>query len=147
MKDELGLTSISYDRFEANEGKSVSDTLGSISKCAFQRGIVKSDEGVADLSEVIELIKSELNVSTKKFSFFEVVPFDFIERLTKRPHLTIPDVSKLHSISLNGTQVISHRWTCTDCTVSQLCSCCKNETGFEKTSIVSPLCLDIYDPV
>ena len=71
MKDELGLASISYDRFEANDGKSVSDTLGSISKCAFQRGIVKSDEGIADLSEIIELIKSELNVSTKKFHFLK----------------------------------------------------------------------------
>lgn len=109
MKDELGLASISYDRFEANEGKSVSDTLGSISKCAFQRGIVKSDEGIADLSEIIELIKSELNVSTKKFSFFEVVPFDFIERSTKRPHLAIPLISKLHSASVNGTKAISHR--------------------------------------
>ena len=137
MKEELSLTSISYDRFEANEGKSVSDTLGSISKCAFQRGIVKSNEGVEDLSEVITLIKSELNVSTKKFSFFEVVSFDFIDRLTKRPHLAIPDVSKLHSVSLNGTKVISHRWTCTDCTVSQLCTSCQNETGFDKTSITT----------
>ena len=65
MKEDLSLTTISYDRFEANEGKSISDTLGSISKCAFQRGIVKSDEGIRDLDEVIELIKSELNVSTK----------------------------------------------------------------------------------
>ena len=84
MKDILGLEYISYDRFEANESKSVIDTLGSISKCAFQRGIVKKDEGIADLSEVIELIKSELNVSTKKFSFFEVVEFNIIERSTER---------------------------------------------------------------
>ena len=131
MKDELGLSSISYDRFEAHEGKSVSDTLGSISKCAFQRGIVKSDEGIADLSEVIELIKSELNVSTKKFLFFEVVSFDFIERSTERAHLAIPLISKLHSAALNGTKVISHRWSCTDCTVSMLCESCKVQSGFD----------------
>ena len=45
--------------------------LCGISGSAFQRGIVKKDEGIADLSEVIELIKSELNVSTKKNQFLQ----------------------------------------------------------------------------
>ena len=45
---------ISYDRFEAHEGKSVSDSQ------------TKSD---SNISEIIELFKSELNVSTKKNNF------------------------------------------------------------------------------
>ena len=134
MKEELDLISISYDRFEANEGKSVSDTLGSISKCAFQRGIVKKNGGIADLAEVIELIKSELNVSTKKFTFFEIVPVGFIERSTGRPHLSIANVSK-HSVALNGSSIISHKWTCTDCTVALLCNNCKTLQGTSKTLI------------
>ena len=138
MKEELSLTSISYDRFEANEGKSISDTLGSISKCAFQRGIVKRDEGIEDLLGVVELIKSELNVSTKKCTFFEIVSFDFIDRSTSRPRLTIPNISKLHSVALNGTSVISHQWTCTDCTVSVLCDICKSQKGSSKSLIKFP---------
>ena len=111
----------------------MSDTLGSISKCAFQRGIVKKDEGIADLSEVIELIKSELNVSTKKFSFFEVVEFDFIERSTEMAELVIQNISKQHSVAIRGTQVLSYIWT--ECTVSQFCDSCKKLKGTDKSFI------------
>ena len=41
MKEKLGLENISFDFFEAHEGKSVSDTIGSIVKCAFLRGVHK----------------------------------------------------------------------------------------------------------
>ena len=135
MKDKLKLQSISYDRFEANEGKSVSDSLGSISKCAFLRGVVKKDEGISSLTDVIDLIRSELNVSTKKFKFFEVLPFDFIERKVTRPELVIPNVSKKHSVTVRGDDVISHVWTCTDCTVATMCENCKKAKGISKTNI------------
>ena len=46
MRLKLSLENISYDRFEVNEGKSISDTLGFIVKCTFNRPIVKEDEGV-----------------------------------------------------------------------------------------------------
>ena len=135
MKETLNLQSLSYHRFEANEGKSVSDTLGSISKCAFQRGILKKDEGIENLSDIIELIKSELNVSTKKFSFFEVVPFDFIERATSRPGLVIKDISKKHSVTIKDSQVLSYRWTCTECTLSEFCESCQQLKGVDKSAI------------
>lgn len=68
MHASLKLDSISYDRFEANEGKSVSDTLGSITKCAFNRGNLKLDEGISTL-------KSESKPTTKKFNFFHIEEF------------------------------------------------------------------------
>ena len=43
MESELTLNNISYDRFKANEGNSISDTLGSITKCSFNRAILKHD--------------------------------------------------------------------------------------------------------
>ena len=71
MHESLHLDNISYNRFEANEGKSISDTLGSICKCAFNRGLLKNDEGVASLSDIVYLIKSEMNMSTKKLISFK----------------------------------------------------------------------------
>ena len=44
MRLKLSLENISYDRFEVNEGKSISDTLGFIVKCTFNRAIVKEDK-------------------------------------------------------------------------------------------------------
>ena len=56
MHSKLSLEYISYNRFDVNEGKSISDTLGSIVKCAFNRAIVKEDEGVTSLEDIINLI-------------------------------------------------------------------------------------------
>ena len=135
MKETLGLQQISYDRFEANEGKSVSDTLGSIAKCAFLRGVIKKDEGIDGLLDIIDLIRSELNVSTKKFTFFEVIPFDPIDRKSSREGLPIPNISKQHGVSVHEDKVVSHMWTCTECTVAVICESCKVKGGVLKSDI------------
>ena len=64
MRLQLNLKNISYDRFEANEVKSVSDTLGFITKCAFNREILKH-EVVSSLTEIVNLVRSEMKPSTK----------------------------------------------------------------------------------
>ena len=64
MKDELKLDHLSYDRFEAHEGKSISDTLGSITKRCFNRAIFKSGQGVTSLSDIVNLIRTELKELT-----------------------------------------------------------------------------------
>ena len=46
MYSKLYLKNISYNRFEANGGKSISDTLGSTVEYTFIRAIVKEDKGV-----------------------------------------------------------------------------------------------------
>ena len=76
MHSKLSLENNSYDRFEANEGKSISDTLlGSTVKCAFNRETVKKDKGVTLLADIVNLIRSEIKQSTKKFTFFIVEEF------------------------------------------------------------------------
>ena len=110
-----------YDRFEANEGQSISDTLVSICKCAFNRALLKND-GVASLSDIVDLIKSEM---------IEVLEFGSTHRKSARDELIIPLISKKHSLVLIGDKVIYN--TCTDCTVFQLCNSCMSENGINKS--------------
>ena len=125
MESELTLNNISHDRFEANEGKSISDTLGSITKCSFNQAILKHDEGVRSLENVVNLIKSEMKESTKKFNFLVVEEFGFIERDNDRQAEAVPNISKLHAFRIIGKQLVGRPWTCTDCTVQNPCESCQ----------------------
>lgn len=71
MQRKLNLDIISYDRFEANEEKSVNDTLGLITKCVFKIGILKHDKRITLLAELVELISSEIKQTTFGFSIVE----------------------------------------------------------------------------
>ena len=42
--DVFDITSASFNFFESHEGKSTSDSIGSIVKCAFLRGVMKIDK-------------------------------------------------------------------------------------------------------
>ena len=125
MKQELELSSISYDLFEANEGKNTSDTIGSIVKCAFLRAMYQKDEGVSSIEDIVSLIQGQLSSSMKKFEFFVVESFDFIERKTNRNELMIPHLSKIHSLVLNAETIIPRYWTCLQCRLSKVCTDCQ----------------------
>lgn len=51
--------------------KSVGDTLGSVIKYAFKSGILKHAKGIT-LTDLVELISSEIKHATKKFDFIVV---------------------------------------------------------------------------
>ena len=50
---DFDLSHISFQYFEANEGKNISYSTGSIIKCAFQRGIMKHNEGITTAAEIV----------------------------------------------------------------------------------------------
>ena len=76
---DFNLQNVSFDYFEANEGKNISDSIGSIVKCAFQRGIAKSEQGLTTCKEIVEVIRAEVKPETAKFKFFIVEEFDSFE--------------------------------------------------------------------
>ena len=133
MKEQLNLENISYDRFAAHEGKSASDTLGSITKCCFNRALFKSEEGISSISDIVALIKSELKESTKKFDFLVVEEFGSTQRLLERNELVIPRISKLHSVTLINDAIIAKEWSCTECRVSKLCNDCVKIKSISKS--------------
>ena len=66
------ITSASFNFFESHEGKSISDSIGSIVKCAFIRGAMKCEQGIKNLEDVHHVITGAIKPSTKKFEFFTV---------------------------------------------------------------------------
>ena len=135
MMKELSLSNLSYDLFEANEGENTSDTIGSIVKCAFLRGMYSKDEGIANIGDMIHLIKSQLSSTMKKFHFFNVEDFGFIVRKTKRNELVIPEMSKIHSIVVIGEKLVANYWTCLQCRINKVCSECQKLKGIEKSKM------------
>ena len=49
--------------FETNEGKNISDSVGSIVQCAFQRGIMKCNEGITTAAEIVKIIRVKVKES------------------------------------------------------------------------------------
>ena len=58
--------SLTYDCL----GKKLSDKIGALVKHAFSRGIKKRDVGVKSASEIIDVIKENLNCETSNFKNF-----------------------------------------------------------------------------
>ena len=69
---DFDLSHISFQYFVANKGKDISDSIGFIVKCAFQRGIIKRNEGITTAAEIVKIIRVEVKESTEKFTFFIV---------------------------------------------------------------------------
>ena len=64
--------SVSFNYFKSHEGKSCSDSIGSIVKCSFTRGMLKSQQAVCNIDDILAVIQNESKKSTKKFDFFIV---------------------------------------------------------------------------
>ena len=56
--------------FESHKGKSSSDSIGAIAKCALQQGMMKRELGVDQVGQVILVMESEVEHS--KFEHFYV---------------------------------------------------------------------------
>ena len=130
--ERFQLQRASFDFFEAHEGKNVSDTIGSIVKCAFVRAMHKNEQGVHNASDIVDVIRSELKEETKKFEFFVVEEFRKTDRIKGRDKCSVQGIMKLHSMVTNGSDVILRQWTCTKCTVASVCEECR-----ESSNIVS----------
>ena len=62
----------------------ISDTVGSIVKMAFDRGLKKGDGGVQHVSQVVELMRDNIQSTTKSFENFLIEEFLPIRRPTKK---------------------------------------------------------------
>ena len=129
-KNKLNLKRITYAYYEANEGKNISDTIGSIVKCAFLRGQLKTgDHGVHSAREVVDIVRGELQDSTKKFDFFVVREVPPLQRVpaNKRIKYTYRGIMLKHSIKLShGNSLLLDELSCMECTVAKLCGNCAN---------------------
>ena len=91
----------------------ISDTIGSIVKCAFLCGMPKN--GVMNVSDFVKVVRAEK--STKKFVFPPMEVFPTISRISVHDEWPIKVVMKIHSLSLNGSKVIGQRSSCLEFTV------------------------------
>lgn len=124
-RKEFNLNEVSYEYFEANEGKNISDSIGSIVKCAFQRGITKDSEGVRGASDIVEIIRREVKETTAKFSFFIVEEFAYFDREDLTPEYPLSGILNMHSLRLKEDGILAKRLSCTACSPQELCQECK----------------------
>ena len=125
-KDSFKLQNASFSYFEANESKNTSDTIRSIGKCAFLKGITEVDQGIGKASDVVELVKEIVKSKTKKVDFFIIEEFPFMERIEEkdRSSFEINGISKVHQLYVKGEGLIADELTCTNCSPQKLCDEC-----------------------
>ena len=78
LNEDLSVSQVTWHYFESHEGKNLSDTLGSIAKQAYKRGIKRENIGVQNASDVLKIIRDNIKESTAAFSsisIIEIAPF------------------------------------------------------------------------
>ena len=93
---------VTFNFFESHEGKNTSDSIGSIVKCSYIRGMLKSDQAVCNVDDVLNIILSETKSSTKKFDHFVVEKFGRFQKKTadSREYCKVTGIMSLHSLKL-----------------------------------------------
>jgi hypothetical protein len=120
---DFGLQNVAYHYYEAHEGKNVSDSIGSIVKCAYLRAMANSDLGVSSAAEVITIIKTALKEKTTNFEFFILEEFGQTARLDGKEK-KIEKILTIHSLAMGPSGVVARQFSCLDCSVAQLCDNC-----------------------
>ena len=125
LKKILNLHSLSFEYFEAHEGKNVSDALGSIVKNKVVRIMQEYLHGVRSSRELVELLSVMPDV-TAKFSFLHIENFDQIKRVpaNERDYIVMPNILKIHSIKAVDGGLLGLEQTCVKCSPSELCTTC-----------------------
>ena len=83
------INTVAFNFFASHEGKSASDSIGSIVKCAFVRGMLKNEQGVCNIDDILDVILSETKLSTKKFDHFIVEKFGRFQKKLPLPEDTV----------------------------------------------------------
>ena len=126
LNDFLDVEHITWNYYEAHEGKNLSDTIGSIVKGAYKRAMVSNDVGVQCANDIVSLMRSHIGESTKAFSFFDILEVKPFIRAPKTKGEPLVQISKMRSIWVNGEGVLKGlEISCGNCTVSVRCMECK----------------------
>ena len=130
MKKNLSLPDwgqVTLCYFEPNEGKNISDVIGSICKNSWKRSIFQNREGIITVDHLVDRMKSGLKEETKNFKHLIIESFPPITRLPKKDlkEETIKGIMKCSQIFINQkNELKSLELGCLSCTVSQSCSNC-----------------------
>ena len=123
-RKDFVVSHISFQYFEANEGKNLSDSIGSIVKCAFQWGIMKNNEGITTTAEIFKIIRVEVKESTEKFTFFIVEELEVFSRGDTEEGYPLAGILGIHSLTVHHEGILAQKLSCRDCKPSGLCPGC-----------------------
>ena len=126
--EKFKVKSVSFNFFEFREGKSVSDSIGAIVKCAFIRGILKTQQGVTNIDDILSVIHTKTKPSTKKIDFFIVEKLGWFQKQlpTSGKYCKIEGIMAWHSLKLFEQKVVLRDLTCTECPFDALCKYCES---------------------
>ena len=108
-------------------------------------GMLKSQQGVRGIDDILSVIQSEIKTKTKKFEFFMVEIFgDFLKKTPEsREYLNVVGIMKAHSLKLCNDNIIVSEWTCT-CSVQSTCTC-SSKKSINKAKIVKPAIVEFVE--
>ena len=134
--EKFNIKNATFNFFESHEGKSTSDTIGSIIKCAFIRATFKSEQGITDIDDILGLINSGIKPSTKKFDFFIAEKFGRFPKKTSnsRNFCKVPGIMGT-VLNCAKTKFRLLELTCTECSNEGFCPDCFSLKLFTKDKV------------
>ena len=114
-RKDFHLSHISFQYFEANECKNISDSIGSIVNCAFQRGIIKCNEGITTTAEIVKIIRVEVKDLQRSSLFFIVEEFEAFSRDDAEEVYPLAGILGIHSLTVHHEGILAQKLSCMDC--------------------------------
>ena len=133
-REDLGLSQncvIHWHNFETNEGKNMSDSIGSCDKHAYEKGVMMNpDKAFRTAEDVANLIRANQKEETAKFCFKEIFTVDRFEREKNPPQIVLNGIQKQHSFSLTEDgRILCRLLSCLDCIkTSSVCETCNSSS-------------------
>ena len=100
---------VTFCYFEPNEGKNISDVIGSMCKNSWKRGIFDNTDGILNVEDLAERIRKGLKETTKAFEHGVIETFPQILRKPKEELLyeQLNGIMKCHSIYIDSSNTLT----------------------------------------
>jgi hypothetical protein len=137
------LIDVEFMYFEPNEGKNLSDTIGSLCKSAFLRAQQVNGEAVVTVDDMVSRMLEGMQVnpdgSYGSFSFLHIEAFESFDRIpvAERKSVYLKGIMNVRSLRRrHDGSVVALPLPCESCSLYVLCDSCAAAKGIWSTDVV-----------
>ena len=102
--------------------------------------MLKSQQAVCNIDDILAVIQNEAKQSTKKFDFFIVGKVGWFQKrlANSREYCKIDGIMGLHSLKFDGHKIVLRDLTCSECSTDAFCDDCKTLKQIDKANVITP---------
>ena len=109
--------------------------------------MLKPQQAVCNIDDILAVIQNESKQFTKKFDFFIVEKVRWFQKrlANSREYCKIDGIMALHFLKFDGHMIVLRDLTCSECSIDAFCDDCKTLKQIDKTNAITPEKVEYLD--